>query len=275
MESIPIPLTKPMDCVKKISGMSCIPSGFFIRGSNNHEDNEKPEAKIYLDAFYIDQFEVTNSDFQKCLDAGKCQECLKTGLCKKIFPNYGKKYMQPLQPVVGVSWYTAKEYCEYMGKRLPTESEWEKAARGEEGWLYPWGDEEANCSLAIIEENGRKGCWEEILAKPHYMTTREVGTRPPNQYGLYDMAGNSWEWVNDWYAPSYKICGNDCFGANPKGPCAGKNQCEKFGSKKIVKGGSWWWPAYYARSSYRRPHVPSNYPEYHHFGFRCAKDVDP
>jgi len=263
---------RPRECSLPVPGMSCIPSGEFIRGSNQHEDNEKPESRIYLDAFYIDQYEVTNQDLRECLKAGQCQECLKTGLCKKVFPNYGKMYMGDTQPAVGVSWYTAKEYCKFRGKRLPTEAEWEKAARTEDGRIYPWGNEKATCKLAVIEEEGRKGCWEKILPKPYQMTTRPVGTKPPNPYGLYDMAGNSWEWVEDWYSPSYAACGMDCEGRNPKGPCAGESSCPKFGNLKIVKGGSWWWPSDYARPSYRRPHIPSNDPIYHHFGFRCAKD---
>lgn len=262
----------PEECSEKIDGMSCIPSGEFIRGSDVHEKNERPMAKIYLSAFYMDQYEVTNADFQKCLSVGKCQDCFKAGTCKGIRPNYGSIYMKPKQPIVGISWYTAKEYCEFMGKRLPTEAEWEKAARGTDGRIFPWGDEPANCKLAIIEEDGRKGCWDRVLPKPHRMTTRDVGLRAPNQYGLYDMAGNSWEYVEDWYSPSYEKCGKDCFGPNPKGPCPGEASCKKFGSEKIVKGGSWWWPASYARASYRRPHIPSNKPIYHHFGFRCAKD---
>lgn len=267
-----IGLVKPKECSQTVEGMSCIPSGEFIRGSDKHAANEKPSARIYLDAFYMDQYEVTNEDFQKCLSAGACQKCFKAGKCKGIRPNYGSIYMKPKQPIVGISWYTAKEYCEFMGKRLPTESEWEKAARGTDGRLFPWGDEKATCELAIIEEDGRKGCWEKRLPRVHRMTTRDVGLRAPNQYGLYDMAGNSWEYVEDWYSPSYEKCGEDCFGPNPKGPCAGEPSCKKFKSKKIVKGGSWWWPADYARSSFRRAHIPANMPEYHHFGFRCAKD---
>jgi formylglycine-generating enzyme required for sulfatase activity len=85
------------------------------------------------------------------------------------------------------------------------------------------------------------------------------------------MAGNAWEWVNDWYAGSYARCGNDCLGLDPKGPCAGADPCKGV-RRKIVKGGSWWWPWEDARGARRRPHVPINKP-YHHFGFRCARDT--
>lgn len=258
-------------CTKKIDGMACIPAGEFIRGSNNHEPDEKPEEKVYVSEFYMDIYEVTNTDFQKCLDSGKCKECLKTKKCKYIGPTYGKPYLKPNQPIVGVSWYSAKEYCEFMGKRLSTEAEWEKAARGPDGNIYSWGNDQATCKLAIIEENGRKGCVPKRIQPDRLMTTQDVGTRPVGVYGLYDMAGNSWEWVNDYYTPSYKACGDACRGKDPKGPCNGEENCKGY-KRRIVRGGSWWWPAKYARGSKRRPHIPENYPEYHHFGFRCAKD---
>nr|WP_244594324.1 formylglycine-generating enzyme family protein [Leptospira ryugenii] len=252
--------------------MSCIPKGEFIRGSNQFEVNERPQATIYLDDYFMDVYEVTNRDFNSCLKAGYCSACLKDHKCDYIGPRYGKIYMRDEQPIVGVSWYTAKEYCRWKGKRLPTESEWEKASRGPSGDLYPWGSSPANCQNAIIEENGHKGCFKEISLKPHQMTTQAVGSREAGHYGLYDMAGNSWEWVEDWYSESYEKCGGACFGKNPKGPCNGKEECPGH-SKKIVKGGSWWWPGNMARGSYRRSHIPENFPEYHHFGFRCAKDV--
>jgi len=251
--------------------MKCIPSGEFLRGSNDFETNEKPETKIYLDDYWIDTFEVTNEKFELCILAGKCNDCLKEKKCDFIGAKYGKPYQKPKQPVVGVSWYTAVEYCEFVGKRLPTEAEWEKAARGSNGDLYPWGNEAATCQKAVIEENGKKGCSSSILGKPHWMTTREVATKPAGHFGLYDMAGNSWEWVSDWYSPSYSSCGKSCFDKNPRGPCNGDKECPGH-TKKIVKGGSWWWPGSLSRGSYRRPHIPENFPEYHHFGFRCAKD---
>jgi sulfatase modifying factor 1 len=262
------------ECSKLIPRMSCIPEGEFIRGSNDFESNEKPESKIFISTFYMDQYEVTNLEFKKCLAAGKCQDCLKTGKCNKVYPpNYGRIYSGDNQPVVGVSWYSAKEYCEFVEKRLPTEAEWEKASRGTKGFIYPWGNTKATCAEAVIEEDGKKGCWDKKISPPYHMTTRNIGTKPPNGYGLYDMAGNSWEWVADWYSPSYKDCGTECTVKNPQGACSGMDSCAKFDSKKIVKGGSWWWPSETSRASYRRAHIPRNSPEYHHFGFRCAKDA--
>ncbi len=251
-------------CENKYKNMSCIPAGEFIRGSNIHEKDELPETKIYLSEFYLDIYEVTNEDFANCTSAGKCRECLKNKTCNYIGPRYGKPYLNPKQPITGVSWFTAKEYCEFMGKRLPTESEFEKASRGESGEIYPWGNEIANCKLAVIEENKKKGCGNSID-----LPTSDVASKPIGRYGLYDIAGNSWEWTSDWYIPFDK-CGEECFGKDPKGICSGKNKCEQ-SFKKVLKGGSWYWDKNYARGSKRRAHNPENYPEYHHFGFRCAK----
>jgi formylglycine-generating enzyme len=259
-------------CAHSFPDMKCIPAGSFLRGSNSHKPDEKPEEKVYISEFYMDTFEVTNENFQKCLDAGKCKECLKTKKCRSVSAAYGKIYQRPRQPVVGISWYSAKEYCEFMGKRLPTEAEWEKAARGPNGNIFPWGNEEATCKRAIIEEEGRKGCAAKKIDPPRLMPTQDVALYAPGVYGLYDMAGNSWEWVNDYYTPSYQKCGEACRGRDPKGPCNGEENCKGF-SRRVVRGGSWWWPSSYARGSYRRHHDPKNYPEYHHFGFRCAKSL--
>lgn len=225
-------LADPSACGgKEIPGMKCIPAGEFIRGSNVYDADEKPEEKVYVSDFYMDIYEVTNEDFDKCKNAGKCQECLKTGKCNYIGPRYGKPYLGPKQPVTGISWYTAKEFCEWAGKRLPTEAEWEKAARGPNGNLYPWGNEPATCERAIIEVGDIKGCVPKKTEKPHLMPTANVGTRAPGVYGLYDMAGNSWEWTADWYSTSFKACGNFCRGKDPKGPCDGKEVCPGYKKK--------------------------------------------
>lgn len=258
-------------CLNSFPGMSCIPAGEFIRGSNKHGADERPEAKVYVSEFYMDINEVTNEEFNKCLAEGKCKECLKNKTCTYVGAKYGKRYQGPKQPVSGISWFTAKEYCEWAGKRLPTEAEWEKAARGTDGDIYPWGNEEADCTRAIImDRQGRKGCAPKKLSPDWHMPTQNVGSRPAGKYGLYDMAGNSWEWVSDWYAP-YAKCGDSCQGRDPKGPCGGADKCPGY-THKVLKSGSWWWSAYYARSSNRRHNDPGFKEQYHHFGFRCAKD---
>lgn len=256
----------PLDCAnaQAPAGMLCVQGSEFLRGSNEpskDEDtgkmirDESPAEKVRVTTFYMDIYEVTSEDFQKCIRAGKC---------RAAHPNY-TGYSRPRQPMVGVNWFDARDYCLFAGKRLPTEAEWELAARGPNGDLYPWGNEPASCRYAIIQEKGQKGC-----APPG--TTVEVGSRPVYR-GLYDMAGNSWEWVNDWYADSYEKCGEACRGVDPKGPCGGAENCPGY-KEKLVKGGSWWWDGEYSRASNRRPHYPQNKP-FHHFGFRCARSLLP
>lgn len=252
----------PCSSLKIPEGMKCIPGGKFVRGSNRttvDEDSRRkvkdefPESTIEVSTFFMDTYEVTFSQYQACVQAGGC---------KPAKPNY-RGYSKPNQPMLGVNWYHAYDYCKWAGKRLPTEAEWEKAARGDEGDLFPWGNEPADCLKAIIQEKGKKGCG--------IGTTWDVGSRPPYRYGLYDMAGNSWEWVNDWYSESYEKCGADCMKKDPKGPCNGEAPCPGH-TRKVVRGGSWWWDGVYALAFNRRPHYPSNNP-FHHFGFRCAKNA--
>ncbi|MBX3722597.1 MAG: SUMF1/EgtB/PvdO family nonheme iron enzyme [Turneriella sp.] len=267
---------KARACDKQIPGMACIPAGEFIRGSNDHEADEKPTEKVYISQFYIDLTEVTNKAFNECIAAGKCRDCLKTGKCKEIGARYGWRYKKDDQPVSGVSWFTAKEYCEFRRKRLPTEAEWEKAARGPNGNIYPWGNETATCKQAIIQigegKSSIKGCFNKRLEPEWHMHTANVASRPAGVYGLYDMAGNVHEWVNDWYEESYAKCGDKCRGRDPKGPCDGADSCPGY-RMRSVRGGSWWWTAPYARGSKRRANPPGNFPavDYHHFGFRCAQ----
>jgi sulfatase modifying factor 1 len=249
------------------SDMKCISGGKFIRGSNKisrDEDHwgrhgrlrvrdEYPREKIYISTFYMDTYEVTFSQYRKCM---------KAGACTKARPNY-RGYSRPKQPMLGANWYQARAYCRWKGKRLPTEMEWEKSARGVNGNIYPWGNSRADCSKAIIKYRGKKGCGTG--------RTWNVGTRGPYQYGLYDMAGNAHEWVNDWYSKSYDKCGINCRKKDPRGPCNGADKCPGY-KLKSVRGGSWWWSGIYARASNRRGHYPKNKP-YHHYGFRCAKSV--
>lgn len=246
--------------------MKCIPGGPFIRGSEltvqkldtgKRVKDESPIMTVTVSTFLIDTLEVTLREFKQCVKAAKCS--IKPG------PKYGWARRNLDNPALGMSWFAARNYCRWKGKRLPTEAEWEKAARGSNGDQYPWGNEAPTCKRAIIKENGRKGCGTGI--------THKVGSRPAYRYGLKDMAGNAHEWVSDWYSDSYGKCGKACTGTDPKGPCNGADQCPGY-KRKVVRGGSWYWPPNTARSSWRRPHYPDNYKvRYHHFGFRCAKSV--
>lgn len=262
-------------CLKAVQGMSCIPGGTFIRGSSDdpHKNcdqssynkkgvvNNNPAAEIWLDSFYMDITEVTSADFKACIKSGKC-------------PKAGPKYVdfsRDTQPVTGISWYDAYNYCKVQGKHLPTEAEWEKAARGVAGDIYPWGNAPATCENAVIMDEKGRSCG--TLKKgngPEKGRVLAVCSRGASRYGLCDMIGNAEEWVADWYTNSYEACGEACLGKNPLGPCDGNDdkKCDKL-RYKVVRGGSWYWPAVHATGIHRRSHVPSNDP-YHHFGFRCA-----
>lgn len=255
---------KSLACQDAPYGMVCIPGGPFLRGRDDGPKNAQPSATVWLQTFYMDKNEVTNADYQVCVDA---KACPKSG------PQY-KDFSRPEQPINGISWYEARTYCEFVGKKLPTEAQWEKAARGTDGRLYPWGKETATCERAVIKDARGRSCGVKKAkgGHPEKGRTWEIGQKPATLHGLFDMAGNSWEWVEDWYSKSYAECGEACLGVDPKGPCDGADTC-KGHRLKIVRGGSWYWPGNYATTTYRRHHVPSNRP-FHHFGFRCAATAE-
>ena len=253
-------IPRAVTCDESPSDMGCVPGGIFIRGTDDGPRDARPRENIWLQTFYMDRFEVTVESYESCVAAGGC-------------PNTKTKYFdysRPRQPKVGVSWYDAFQYCDWAGKHLPSEAEWEKAARGSDGRTYPWGDQAATCKRTVIKDQRGRSCGVKKAAgsKPEAGRTFVVGTRDPNPFGLYDMAGNAQEWVADWYSSSYTNCGDACRGFNPRGPCSGDAPCPGH-SRKVVRGGSWYWPADHATTFHRRAHVPSNDP-YHHFGFRCA-----
>ncbi|MBW2261508.1 MAG: formylglycine-generating enzyme family protein, partial [Deltaproteobacteria bacterium] len=217
--------------------------------ADDARDDRKPYAQVWVSTFWIDTHEVTNEAFDACIKAGAC----------KKHERY-KGFMGPDQPAVGLTWYNAEAYCSWTGKRLPTEAEWEKAARGPDGDIYPWGNDAPTCGLAHF-----RGC-----TPP---TTLAVGSFAPGHYGLYDMAGNGYEWVQDWYSPCYDGCEGGCGAActerDPKGPCGGKGEkCGGFLKLKVLRGGSWFWPASQIPVSWRRPYKPES--GEHRLSVRCA-----
>lgn len=265
-------------CEEAPAGMACVPGGATIRGSDEphacdqqkyqlpDKPNYAPAAKVWVQTVYMDLTEVTYEAFKSCVKSGACK--VDGG------PAYND-FNRPTQPIVGVSWYAADKFCKAQGKHLPTEAQWEMAARGHDGEHYPWGEAAPTCELTVVmDELGRRSCGvEKAVSHPEKGRTMEVGSRPAARYGLFDMAGNAEEWTADWYSRNYAECGADCLGIEPDGPCAGKATCEGH-ENKVVKGGSWYWNASHVTGFHRRPHVPANSPTFHHFGFRCAATPD-
>lgn len=251
-------------CGEAPANMACVAGGPFVRGTDDGDANARPSATIHLQTFYMDLFEVTIAEYKACVAAG---DCPKGG---PFYPDFSRKH----QPIVGVTWFGAKAYCEAHGKQLPSEAQWEKAARGPDGHAFPWGAETATCRLAVIRDKQGRSCGTPMArsSTPNKGRTFVVGSRPAGAYGLFDMAGNAWEYVADWYSTDYAACGADCSGVDPRGPCKGADDCPGH-TEKLVKGGSWYWSAAYAPGWYRRPQPPNNRP-FHHFGFRCAASVE-
>lgn len=245
----PAPSSKYAACEAPPVGMACIPGGPAVIGTDDAGPREKPRHTVEVGTFYMDRFEVTNRQYVECEKAGKCPV--------RIPPD--PQFNTPEQPAVPLTWHAAHAYCVFAGKRMPTEAEWEKVARGgEEGRLYPWGNEPATCARAQTV-----GCPPE--------TTKPVGSFPAGAYGVHDMAGNGYEWVNDWSTDCFGLCGAPCGAActepDPQGPCAGGPFCNKL-TQRVLKGGSWFWPAEYARGSWRRGEVMSSH--LHRLSVRCA-----
>jgi formylglycine-generating enzyme required for sulfatase activity len=225
-----------------------VPAGAFLRGSpaGKGGEDESPQQRIVLAAFAVDQHEVTVGQYRQCLRAGACSEPGAEPECNWLHADRAR------HPVTCVDWQQARSYCAWVGKRLPTEAEWEKAARGANGASYPWGEERPSCRRAVMADGGGRGCG----AKRSW----PVGSRPGkgNAYGLLDMAGNVAEWVADGYAPRYYLSSPT---SNPPGPAASKT--------RVHRGGSWQDDAPALRSAARENALPG----YRHFdlGFRCAK----
>jgi formylglycine-generating enzyme required for sulfatase activity len=214
-----------------------VPAGEFWMGSDDGSDREKPRHRVHLDAYAIDKYEVTNALYKRFMDA--------TNRAAPLYWN-DAKWNGATQPVVGVSWHDADAYCKWAGKRLPTEAEWEKAARGTDGRKYPWGDQ---------WDASRANSGESKLEK-----TVPVGSYPSgvSPYGAHDMAGNVWEWVADWYGEDYYKQAPE---RNPHGPTSGE--------RRVLRGGSWDYSTLFLRSAARFNYPPDTW--YSFIGFRCAR----
>jgi formylglycine-generating enzyme required for sulfatase activity len=194
-----------------------VPGGTFMMGSDDGQHDEKPPHQVTLDAFWLDQTEVTNAQYNRCVEAGDCA-------ASRVYDGFtGDDY-----PVVGVTWDDANTYCQWAGGRLPTEAEWEYAARGPEGNKYPWGNDPPTCELAQFS-----GCQGDTIPAGSL-------SEGASWVGAQDMAGNVWEWVADSYDSGYYQHSPEM---NPTGP--------ENGSYKVVRGGAWYYNESYVRSAYR------------------------
>jgi sulfatase modifying factor 1 len=224
----------------EIPGMVFVPAGEFIMGGEFGEMDEEPRHIVYLDSYYIDKYEVTNEEYDRCVAAGACEKV-------RVSSRY---FLEPNKPAVAMGFDNAIAYCKFAGKRLPTEAEWEKAARGTDERRFPWGDEWHPDWVNM--HNSKDG----------FEFTAPVGSFPQNvsPYGAYDMAGNAWEWTADYHSEDYY---EKSPLKNPKGP--------ETGIRRVMRGGSWSYDIpFYVSSTNRsdgRPWIAKKY-----VGFRCAKD---
>jgi len=232
------PISKPGIKPASTVGMVLVPAGQFSMGNDESSapTNEKPAHTVYVNAFYIDVTEVTNAQYEQFMRS--------TGQKAPKYWN-DNRFNQPDMPVVGVTWDEATQFAAWAGKRLPTEAEWEYAARGGlASAKYPWGNEGAT----------GKACFGKSIQTG---TPTVVASYPPNGYGLYDIAGNVAEWCADWYRHDYY---RNSVNNNPTGPAEGY--------EKVVRGGAFYEDGYYLRCSARKSMSPSNYSI--SVGFRCV-----
>ena len=230
--------------------MVLVPAGEFTMGSTTGPADQQPTHVVLLDSFYIDQYEVTNAEYMEYVrDTGYHAPMLLRE----------SNYNAPEQPVLDISWFEMQMYCNWAGKRLPTEAEWEKAARGTDGRANPWGDEAIDAAgiyRANYNDFGNRDA-------DGYIWTAPVGSYPQgiSPYGAYDMVGNVKEWVFDWYRSAYY---DQSPHYNPKGPSSGEI--------KVIRGGSWFDFPTFVSGTYRsqlNPELPDG-----DIGGRCAASVD-
>ncbi len=214
--------------------MVLVPAGEFIMGSGYRD--AKPRRRVYLDGYYIDKYEVTNARFRAA------------GMRPK--KDYSSKFNGPRQPVVGVTWFQARDYCQKVGKRLPTEAEWEKAARGTDERKYPWGN----------SWDPDKVIWGDNSGDKTHPVDRSYNTHE-SPYGAVDMAGNALEWVQDWYGKNYY---RNAPKKNPRGPGSG--------IWRVMRGDSWDASSYAFKAADRGWSIPGARHSYD--GFRCAKALN-
>ena len=293
--SPPKPTPKPaLPSGSTLEGMVLIPAGDFQMGSNTGMYDEKPVHTVYVDAFYMDKYEVTNAEYKRFVDANpewrkdRIPKSLHTGRYLRHWRGNTYPTGKGNHPVVHVSWYAAMAYAKWAGKRLPTEAEWEKAARGGlVGKMYPWREDtidhiKANYDWTVSEKTASGGLVgkrtlgnEEGARREDTMdTTKPVGSYPANSYGLYDMAGNVYEWCLDGYE-------SDFYSNSPRlNPIGGAqriawllNKYASIKSERVLRGGAWSTTALLVRCTMRNSDPPMD--TFGDVGFRCVRAVIP
>ncbi len=243
-----------------------VPAGDFIMGSDDENAKrtfegrsypEIPVNTVYLDGYWIDKYEVSNSQYKLCVEAGACQPPLDSRSHTR--DNYFGNPEYSNYPVIWVSWYKARTYCEWTGRRLPTEAEWEKAARGTDGRKYPWGNEPLSGERANFCDINCPFDYANELYNDGYADTSPVGNYPAgaSPYGVMDMSGNVWEWTGTIIKPY------------PYDPSDGRENLDApTVDERAWRGGPWKNSAWWMRSTVRYRSVP--WYSWETLGFRCA-----
>jgi len=242
--------------------MAEIPGGVFNMGTEIEnakewgDTDEEPVHEVFLSMYYIDRYEVTAAQFSEFLndnskDAGSYIELTPSVTIEKVNDRHQPRPGLENLPVNRVSWFGADAYCRANGKRLPTEAEWEYAARGTDGRTFPWGEEAPDNTRATYKRK---------FAEMGFNVMEPVDglKKGRSPFGLHHMAGNVWEWVSDWYDEGDY---SDTFVKDPQGP--------ETGTTKVLRGGNWYYKAYYMRATYRFNEKPDIFKIWQ--GFRCAK----
>ena len=265
---------KPMEPVEirmqvsPVDGMEMVyvPAGTFVMGAKLDDDeayaSEKPAHEVYLDAYWIDRTEVTNAQYALCVSAGACEPPTAFGMVKLNSNKRPWYYSNPEfddYPVVYVDWEAAGIYCDWAGRHLPSEAEWEKAARGTDQRWYPWGNKNVAGNLVNLADRHTNYQYSFRFVDDGYLDTSPAGNYPAgaSPYGAYDMAGNVWEWVADWFSRGYYASSPH---DNPTGP--------ETGIHKVLRGGCYNSSNWGIRSTMRSYLGPLY--AYGYIGFRCA-----